>query len=337
MYINMNDWSQEIIQAKDRRFLPVLYFPCLALTDYTVLDTVKDGGKMAEVMTATIRRFPQIIAAMTGMDLTIDAEAFGAPVRFKRKDVPCLAGTMVNCDADIDALQVPGPHAGRQDVHYQAVREAQLQVTDRPVFGGQLGPYSLAANLMDLTDTLVATINEPAKVHRLVEKATEHLINRALAYKAAGANGILLAEPTAGLLSPDCCDEFSSRYVKRLVDAVQDSSFYVILHDCGNVTEMCESMYRTGARGFHFGNAVDMVEICRRMPQDVLVFGNISPAEIHADSPEALREKCDKLLAATAQFPNFVFSSRCDVPAITTLDKIQVMIDSCRDFNAKLD
>ena len=33
MYINMDDWSQEIIRAKDRRYLPVLYFPCLKKAD----------------------------------------------------------------------------------------------------------------------------------------------------------------------------------------------------------------------------------------------------------------------------------------------------------------
>lgn len=253
MYLNMKEWSQEIIDAKDRRFLPVLYFPCLKLTEHKVIDTVTDAKKMAEVMVATVREYPAIIGAMTGMDLTVDAEAFGAPVRFKKNDVPCLCGILVETMEDAEKLQVPDPRAGRLGVHYDAVRETAKEVTDRPVFGGQLGPFSLAANLMPLMDALMNTIHAPALMHAVLEKATQHLINRALAYKEAGANGVLLAEPTAGLLSP-----------------------------------------------------------------------------------EVLREKCDKQLKDTQDFPNFVFSSGCDIPVITSLDNIRVMTDSLAAYNAAL-
>jgi len=51
-----------------------------------------------------------------------------------------------------------------------------------------------------------------------------------------------LAEPSAGLLPPDWCDEFSSQYVKRLVDAVQDEGFFIVLHNCGYVTKLVNSM-----------------------------------------------------------------------------------------------
>ena len=46
---------------------------------------------------------------------------------------------------------------------------------------------------------------------------------------------LIIAEPAAGLLSPEQCAEFSSPYVKKVVDAVQDDNFMVILHNCGNM------------------------------------------------------------------------------------------------------
>ena len=66
MRINMDNWSREIIEAKDRRYLPVLYFPCVPLTEYTVAETVHDGKKMAQAMKASIDRFPEMIGAMKG-------------------------------------------------------------------------------------------------------------------------------------------------------------------------------------------------------------------------------------------------------------------------------
>ena len=92
MKFNMDEWSQEIIDAKDRRVLPVLYFPCLPLTGYGVIETVNDGKKMAETMKATIDKYPEMICAMTGMDLSVDSEAFGAKVTFKDNEAPSVRG-----------------------------------------------------------------------------------------------------------------------------------------------------------------------------------------------------------------------------------------------------
>ena len=335
MYFNMDDWSSEIIQAKDRRYLPVLYFPTLQLTDMNVEETVHDGKKMAQVMAKTIEEFPNMIAAMTGMDLTVDAEAFGAEVRFAPDAVPAVDTQLAETLEDAKKLEVPDVHAGRVDVFIEAVKEAQKLITDRPVFGGQLGPFSLAANILEITHAMECTIEEPEIVHTVLEKATDFLIRRAQAYKDAGANGILLAEPTAGLLAPAQAAEFSDKYVKQLVDAVQDSSFYVIEHDCGNVTNMTDGMYGTGAKGFHFGNNVKMPQILSQIPQDVLVFGNINPADMFRGKPEDLRQTSLDLLDACKDYPNYVFSSGCDVPPGSPIENCHAVSDSCIEWNKK--
>lgn len=333
MYFNMDEWSREIIEAKDRRYLPVLYFPCLKANQMGVIETVHDGKKMALVMADILKRYPNIIAAMTGMDLSVDTEAFGAKIKFKDTEAPTPAEVLVTTREDADNLQVPDVHAGRVDVFLDAVREAQKLITDKPIFGGQLGPFSLAANLMEVQKALLATIYDGEMVHVLLEKATTFLIARAKAYKEAGANGILLAEPTAGLLSPKQAAEFSDCYVKRLVDEVQDSSFYVILHDCGKVTKMTAGMYGTGAKGLHFGNTVKMPQILESIPQDVLVFGNIDPAMIATKTAQDVTEASMALLEETAQYPNFVFSSGCDIPPMAPLENVQALGDACDTYN----
>lgn len=334
MYFNMDDWSNEIIAAKDRRFLPVLYFPCVCLTDAAnVKETLFDGAKMARGMAAAVEKFPTMIGSMTGMDLTADAEAFGAKVKFKDADAPSLAGTIVSGWDDARKLPEPDGHAGRLDIFYDAVTEAQKLITDRPIFGGQLGPFSLAANFLDVQDTMLKTVKEPELVDYLLEKATSFLIKRALEYKKVGANGILLAEPTAGLLSPKPYRRFSTKYVSRLVEEVQDSSFYVILHNCGYISKTFDQMYESGAKGLHFGNRADMPDILSKLKQDVLIFGNINPAELVVKTPEEIYKSSKELLEATAQFPNFVFSSGCDIPGTAPLENVDAMVRACCDYN----
>lgn len=333
MYINMDAWSQEIIEAKDRRYLPVLYFPCLRESGMGVIETVHDGKKMARVMADIIAKYPSIIAAVTGMDLSVDTEAFGAKIKFKDTEAPTPAEVLVVTPEDAENLQVPDVHAGRVDVYLEAVREAQKLITDRPVLGGQLGPFSLAANLMAVQKALTTTVSNPAMIHTLLEKSTAFLIERAKAYKEAGANGIFLAEPTAGMLSPKQAAVFSDPYVKRLVDAVQDDSFYVILHDCGKVTKAVGGMYGTGAKGLHFGNSVKMPVILESIPQDVLVFGNIDPAMVTIKDAQDIYDASMTLLEETAQYPNFVFSTGCDIPPTAPLENVQALADACADYN----
>lgn len=336
MKINMDEWSAEIIAAPDRRVLPVLYFPCLKLTGDSIIETVKDGKKMAENMAAIIKRYPTMIAAITGMDLTVDTEAFGAEVVFKETEAPSIPNPPLKPE-DIDTLTVPDVHSGRVDVFIDAVVEAQKLITDRPVMGGQLGPFSLAANLLDIQTALMMTLKDKERLHKLLDISTQFLIERAKAYKEAGANGILLAEPTAGLLSPKVCAMFSDQYVKRIVDAVQDSSFYVILHDCGNVTKMAGQMHDTGAKGLHYGNAVKMTDILPQVPADCLVFGNIDPTtEFYQATPEQMKADTIALLEEMEKYPHFVLSSGCDIPPSAPIENVDAFFEACEEYNSKL-
>ena len=333
MYINMDEWSKAIIEKKERDVVPVLYFPCLGLSCMGIIETMKDGKKMALAMKKIVETFPAMDAVATGMDLTVDAEAFGAAVTFKDNEAPSIREPLVDTAEEVQALKVPDVHSGRVDVFLDAVKEASSLITDRPVLGGQLGPFSLAANLMEVQKALKATRKDPDTIKLLLDKATEFLIARAKAYKEAGANGIFLAEPTAGLLSPKQHREFSAVYVKKIVDAVQDSGFYIILHNCGYVTKMVPDMVETGCKGFHFGNAVDMKEILPQIPPKVLVYGNIDPSSDFTNgTPEEMVQKTTALLRSMEEYPHFILSSGCDIPPLAPMENIEAFFKAFNDY-----
>ena len=119
------------------------------------------------------------------------------------------------------------------------------------------------------------------KMDRSLEEASADL----------GANGVVIAEPVAGLLSPALSAEFSGPYVKQIVDAVQDDSFLVIYHNCGNSTiQMIDSILETGSAAYHFGNAIDMAEMMTHIPAGTVAMGNVDPAgEFRNGTPESIR------------------------------------------------
>ena len=87
---------------------------------------------------------------------------------------------------------------------------------------------------MDVTEIMYLLYDEPDAVHTVLEKATEFLIDYISAFKEAGADGVVIAEPLAGLLSPKMNREFSVPYFEKIVKSVQTDEFSVIYHNCGN-------------------------------------------------------------------------------------------------------
>jgi len=270
----------------------------------------------------------------TAMDLSVEAEAFGSPIRFSGMETPTVTGKIVSDEGSIKQLGIPAAGTGRTGEFIKAARLASENITECPIFGGMIGPYSLAARLYDITELMVDIMLEPDKIHMLLEKCGKFLIEYAKAFKSAGVNGIIMAEPAAGLLSPDDCLKFSSEYIKKIVDAVQDDYFMIILHNCGNTTKLVPSMLAAGAVGFHFGNSVDMSVIMPQIPWGRLAFGNVDPAGVLKNgSVGDVREKTLKVLENTAIYKNFVLSSGCDVPPGTPVANIDAFFDALKEFN----
>lgn len=331
---DMKKWMFEVSNSIERKAMPLITYPGLELTGKSIMDLVTDGEAQYRCIKALADKYPSI-AAVTLMDLSVEAEAFGSPVNYSNKEVPTVTSRIVYDFDSAAALRVPEIGKGRTSAYIKAAELSAANIKDRPVFGGEIGPFSLAGRLYDMTEVMVAVLLEPETVHTLLEKATEFLVKYAKTFKKAGANGIIIAEPAAGLLSPVQCDTFSSNYVKRIVDAVQDDSFMVILHNCGNTKPLIETMLSTGAWGFHFGNAVKMWEIMPGIPWGRIAFGNIDPSGIFRNgSPETMETSVLELLQKTATYKNFVLSSGCDVPPGTPNENIDAFFRALEKFNS---
>ena len=331
--MNMQAWLKEQMAADKRRAMPILSFPSIQLMGITVKDLIADSNVQAQGMYKIAQRCPTA-AAVSMMDLSVEAECFGSQIRFSDDEVPTVIGSVVETPEDAEALKVPAFGAGRTGLYVEAISKALKLITDRPIFAGVIGPFSLTGRLMDMTQVMINCYEEPEMVHATLEKATEFLLNYVKAYKAIGAHGVVIAEPAAGLLSPDFCGEFSSPYVKKIVDAVQDEEFIVIYHNCGDaVNRMVPQILETGAAAYHFGNAVSMEEMLQQMPGDVLTMGNVDPVSaIRNGTPEKVRQDTLAIMEACCKYPNFLISSGCDIPPAAPWANIDAFFAAVEEF-----
>ena len=335
MKTDMKKWMQDCINAPTKKAMPILSFPGIQLTGHTVDEMVRSGHLQAVCMEAIARKF-NTAAAFSLMDLSVETEAFGSPIHYSGDEVPTVTAALIHDEEEAEALQIPDVGAGRTGECVSGIREVSSLITDRPVLAGIIGPYSLAGRLLDMTEIMILCYEEPEMVETVLDKATEFLVKYAQAFKDAGANGIAIAEPAAGLLSPGLIEVFSTPYVKRICEAVEDDSFMVLYHNCGNVIPLLENIKEIGAGGYSFGNAVDLEEALKVIPEDSMVIGNIDPAGIIRNgTPEQIRKETLSLMERCCKYPNFVIASGCDIPPMTPLENIEAFFQAVEEFYHK--
>ena len=320
--------------ADKAKTMPILSFPSAQLLGVSVSELLKTPEMQANGMQAVSERCP-ISASVSMMDLSVEAEAFGAEVRFFENEVPVvIKGIMDDIEQAAD-IAVPAIGAGRTALYADAVRKAKEKITDIPVFCGCIGPYSLASRLFDMTELMYACFDDEENTALLLEKATQFIIAYIKAMKAAGADGVVLAEPVAGMLSPNLAKRFSDPFVTRIFEAVGDESFVTVYHNCGNaIGNMKENLAKLPADVFHFGNAVKLSELLPAFSADTLVMGNIDPVLFKNGTPEEIAKQVKAVLEECSSFENFILSSGCDIPADARWENLDAYFKTVGEFYA---
>lgn len=330
---NMNAWKESIIANKDICAIPIMTHPGIEIIGKTVKEAVTDGGIHYEAIKALHDKYPSAASTVI-MDLTVEAEAFGAEIVFQQGEVPSVIGRLLINESDIDSLIVPDIKEGRLKEYLKANLLAVNNLVDRPVLAGCIGPFSLAGRLYDISEIMILIYTNPSSAHILLGKCRDFILKYCLALKEIGVNGVIMAEPVAGLLSDEDCMKFSSYYIKEIIDEVQDEYFSVVLHNCGNTGNCTSAMMFTQAAAYHFGNNIDMLDVLENIPSDSLVMGNIDPVSIlKMGNPRLVKSEVAKLLYSVKEYPNFVLSSGCDIPPSTPIGNINAFFEALDEFN----
>ena len=331
--MNMQNWLKEIMASKTRKAMPILSFPSIQLSGITVRDLIASSDAQAQGMAAIAQRCDSA-ASVSMMDLSVEAECFGSQILYSDDEVPTVTGAVASTMEEVERLAAPKVGDGQTGIYVEAIGKAKKLITDRPVFAGVIGPYSLAGRLMDVSEIMMNCAIAPDMVHALLRKANAFLKAYIKAYKDVGADGVVIAEPAAGLLPPDMGLEFSSNYIKEIVEELQDENFIIIYHNCGNsVPFMIPEILSTGCAAYHFGNAVDLAEILEQMPEDVLTMGNVDPVSVLRNgTPEEVREETLRIMEKCCSHKNFLISSGCDIPPAAPWTNLDAFFAAVAEF-----
>ncbi|MBQ7101201.1 MAG: methyltransferase, partial [Clostridia bacterium] len=128
---------KNIIENKSRT-VPILSFPSAELIGVSVNELVCSADNQANGMKAIYDRC-SIGASLNMMDLSVEAEAFGAEIHFAENEIPTVVGGIIDDIEDVSKITVPQIGDGRTGVYIDGVKKAKNMINDIPVFCGVIG------------------------------------------------------------------------------------------------------------------------------------------------------------------------------------------------------
>ena len=172
--MNMKQWLEDLKAAPVKKAMPVLSFPSIQLLNIGVKELISSSDMQSKGMKMIADR-TDAAASVSMMDLSLEAEAFGSTIRVADDEVPTVLGHLIENQEQADALEVPEIGAGRTGIYIEAIQKACTLITDRPVFAGVIGPFSLAGRLLDVSEAMIYCYDDPDMVHTVLELSLIHI------------------------------------------------------------------------------------------------------------------------------------------------------------------
>ena len=196
MKMNMYKWLEDAASLPVKA-MPILSFPAVQLMGISVKELIAFSDNQAKAMKIVADKTPSI-ASVSLMDLSVEAECFGSKVVFHDDEVPAVVDEIVTSEEEAKALVVPPADSKRAGICIEAIAKATQLITDRPIFAGVIGSFSLAGRLVGVTDAMVYCYDEPDMMKIVLEKSTQFLIEYCKKFKQAGANGVVIITTKRG-------------------------------------------------------------------------------------------------------------------------------------------
>ncbi len=322
---NLIDWT---LHSPRRLAIPLLGFPGIRITRTSIKQNMFNWGVQFWSLSELYKEFkPDAMLPM--MDLSVEAGSLGLPVRFPQHGHASIEEHPVRKFEDLmEFAHLDVLNDARANVFINTVK-LMTKTFEVPVGAYVIGPFSLSALLMGAGEAAIATLEDAALVQEMLTFSNRIIARYGRALVDAGASFVVVLDPTTVLLSPKQVRKFCVPYIKVLTESLEVP---LILHICGNTTQIIEPMCESGAQGISLDSVVDLPKIAEKVPENVVIIGNIHPTEVMVNgSPSLVRQETQKLVESMKKYPNFIVSTGCDLPPETPAANIHAFMESARE------
>lgn len=225
------------------------------------------------VMSSKLFGFDSVVVPY---DMTAESQALGNEISLYEDAMDILYPTIPEkMWKNLEDVNIPENIAelGRIPMIVEAIKIAKAEAPDHAIGVWQLGPFTMAGQLLELDILLKGVFKQKKLVEAALDQITDMIIRVGKAYQDAGADFITLREMATGsdLLSPRTWKTMIQPRVTKILEAWNSPK---VLHICGATDLIIEMMNECGADALSVDIKNNLVESRKKLGNDVLLFGN---------------------------------------------------------------
>ncbi len=270
---------------------------------------------------------------------TVEASALGCEIVTLPGQSPHANPAVHDLKVDVPKLRVPDPERdGRMPMvvdHYRWLAETLPEYGYEITAGFLHAPFDVATLVRGTTDLLMELYLDPEGVHALLEVVTEACIVFMKAQYAASGQTmrqIMFSDDAGAQLSPRHWEEFSGRYIKRLVEAMPKGVF-VIAHNCDRVSHIIDMYPDTGIDALHLAPEIDIGEAKQRVGDRLCLIGNMHQLQTLLNgTPAEVEEECREMIAKAGPGGGYILSASGCLSEGTPLENIEAMVRTAEKY-----
>ncbi len=201
-------------------------------------------------------------------------------------------------------------------------------------------PFTQLMELFGYEQALMYLLDDPGKIHALLEAYTRGSADLALRQARRGVDAVLISSAFAGggFISPGQYEEFVLPYEAKVVEAVRPTGTPVYTHTCGRIGDRLELMVSTGIAGIDTLDppplgTVDLADAKRRVGEQIFFKGNIDPVHtLLKKGREEVRSDARRRLKIGSPGGGYILSSACSVSPRVPPENLTVLVEASREF-----
>jgi len=287
----------------------------------------RDPGQMAALAGGAREAF-QFDLVRVPFDQTIEAELFGSPVAAGSLQENCAITGAIARPGD-SPPPAPDPDSGGARVVPEAISLLRKGFGNEvAILGGVVGPFTIAAHLLGITQILINALRNPPAILPFLEAAVAFTSRYAARQVQAGADAIVVEDMAASLelTSPGIYQDLVLPHQKRLISAI---GVPVVLHICGNNTPILPLLVETGASALSLDKKTDLAAAVEAGRGRCAVFGGVPPLEalLGGDPDRVLGESRDCLSAGV-----HLLAPGCGIPPDTPGANLRALARAAREW-----
>ncbi|MHB1686361.1 MAG: uroporphyrinogen decarboxylase [Ignavibacteriaceae bacterium] len=250
-------------------------------------------------------------AAIIFSDILVIPQAMGMEFQMIESKGPVFPHP-IRTESDAKNLKEIDP---AKDLKYvlDAVALTKKELNGRvPVIGFAGSPWTLLTYMVEgkgsknFAFVKKLVYNNPKLAHDILDKLARAVAKYLSAKIDAGADAVQIFDTWGGILSPADFEEFSLRYISKVISEIKRNGEPVIVFSKG-VHHNLEGLANTGADVVGLDWTMDLGEVRKKIGGKVVLQGNLDPAVLYAGKNK-IREEAKRILNSYGEGSGHIFN-----------------------------